>query len=172
MIEPEYVRTMAQYNDWQNRAMVAAADTLDQTARTADRGAFFGSIARTCSHLLWADLVWMARLAGWDAPRAGLAGSPALIRKWDEFRTRRRVTDARILEWSESLEESDLEGAVSWYSGVAGADVTRSRWLLIVHMFNHQTHHRGQIHAMLTSAGAATEPTDLFMMLQAPQPTY
>jgi uncharacterized damage-inducible protein DinB len=72
--------------------------------------------------------------------------------------------DARILRWAEGLNAVDLKGDLRWYSGALGCDMVKSIDLCITHFFNHQTHHRGQIHAMLTAAGATAPVTDLFIM--------
>jgi hypothetical protein len=78
----DYCRTMADYNAWQNESLLAAADGLSDVARKKDRGAFFSSIAGTLSHLLWADLVWMSRFTGVEAPQVGHADSPTLWPDW------------------------------------------------------------------------------------------
>ncbi len=76
MITPEYVRTMAAYNRWQNQNLYGAADELSDAQRKEQRGAFFGSIHGTLSHLLWGDQIWMSRFAGTPRPKA--AGIPEL----------------------------------------------------------------------------------------------
>ena len=82
MISAHYVQTMARYNAWQNGQVIAAADTLDAAALREDRGAFFGSIMGTLNHVLWADTIWMHRLAGWPKPEGGIPESPALHDDW------------------------------------------------------------------------------------------
>lgn len=164
MITPEYCVAMARYNRWQNRGLVAAADSLDPAAREADRGAFFGSIAATLSHLLWGDLVWMARFDGGPRPAGSIAESPALFPDWGDFRRERAATDARIIDWATMLGPGGLDGDLFWYSAALGRKVQKSKALCVVHLFNHQTHHRGQVHAMLTAAGARPGDTDLFIM--------
>ncbi|MCX7646559.1 MAG: DinB family protein [Rhodobacteraceae bacterium] len=164
MITPGWCHTMARYNAWQNENIVSAADTLDDSARRADRGAFFGSIAGTLSHLLWGDLTWMSRLDGGAPPGGGIKDSPALFPDWQPYLERRRATDRRILDWAARLEEHDLEGDLRWFSGALGREVTRPRAICVMQMFNHQTHHRGQVHAMLTAAGARPGDTDIFIM--------
>lgn len=168
MITPGWCHIMARYNLWQNRSVVAAADTLSQDDREADRGAFFGSIRGTLSHLLWADLIWMSRFDGGEPPAGGIAQSAALFPDWADFRRCRAGTDARIEDWAARLDEADLEGDLAWHSGALGREVTRPRALLVTHFFNHQTHHRGQVHAMLTAAGARPEATDLAFMPETP----
>ncbi|MFN3293610.1 MAG: DinB family protein [Gemmobacter sp.] len=164
MISPEYCLTMARYNRWQNRAVIAAAETLDSAARRKARGAFWGSIAGTLSHLLWGDLVWMSRFDGGPRPAVGMADSPFAFDDWDEWRRERNATDARIVDWARRLTAVELSGDLFWFSGVQGRAVSRPKALCVTHFFNHQTHHRGQVHAMLTAAGARTEDTDLFLM--------
>ncbi len=163
MIGADYARLMARYGRWQNDSLLAAATGLDDAARRADRGAFFGSIQATLSHLLWADTMWMSRFDGGSAPEGGIAGSPRFAEGWDDLCARRAALDDRIDAWAAALDIAP--GAVlRWHSGTLGRDVERPLALCIVHFFNHQTHHRGQIHAMLTAAGARPGDTDLFVM--------
>lgn len=164
MITPGWCHTMARYNAWQNRSLTEAAEALSEADRALDRGAFFGSIRGTFSHLLWADLVWMSRFEGGSAPPAGLGESAALYADWRAFRRERAATDARILAWAARLEPDDLDRDLRWLSGSAGREIVKPLQLLVAHFFNHQTHHRGQVHAMLTAAGARPGPTDLFLM--------
>jgi uncharacterized damage-inducible protein DinB len=159
---------MGRYNAWQNRSIVAASDTLSEADRKADRGAFFGSIQGTLSHLLWGDLIWMSRFDGGDPPPGGIPESPTLFADWTALKRERAATDERIEAWAARLDEADLEGDLSWHSGALGREVTKPRALLITHFFNHQTHHRGQVHAMLTAAGARPGATDLAFMPEAP----
>lgn len=69
-----------------------------------------------------------------------------------------------MLDWSERVTEADLDGEFGWFSGAIQAEVRRPRWALVVQLFNHGTHHRGQIHAMLTAAGARPDDTDVPFM--------
>lgn len=165
MITAAYVGTMAGYNAWQNGLVYGAAGTLDETARRAERGAFFGSIHGTLCHLLWGDQLWLHRFAGTPPPAVrDIGGSVALCATWDELCAERRRFDGVIRDWAAGLDPAWLEGELCWHSGAIGREVTRPRALLVVHLFNHQTHHRGQVHAMLTAAGANTGPTDLAFM--------
>lgn len=162
MIGPDYVRLMGAYTTWQNRSIYAAASSLEDADRRLDRGAFFGSIHATLNHLLWGDQTWMHRLAGSDAPRPGtISESTGHFEAWSDLSAAREAMDATINAWAAEVRAEDLAGELSWYSAALGREVRRPRWALVVHLFNHGTHHRGQVHAMLTAAGARPDDTDV-----------
>jgi uncharacterized damage-inducible protein DinB len=166
MIDPAYVAAMARYNRWQNVSLYEAADTLSDAARRADRGAFFKSIHGTLNHVLWADVIWLSRIAEGSAPSCGIAASASYVDHWDALKRERAACDARLIQWAEGLDADALAGELTWRpaSAVGDATVTKPRWLVIAHIFNHQTHHRGQAHALLTAAGAKPQATDLVVM--------
>lgn len=164
MISPDHVRLMARYNEWQNQSLYGAADSIGEAARRLDRGAFFGSIFDTFSHLLWGDRIWMHRFAGAPKPEAGPQRSRMPIDDWAELKRARADFDAEISRWAHHIDDDWLRGDLRWFSGAAGREMSRPRWLLVTHLFNHQTHHRGQLHAMLTAAGAKPEDTDLMLL--------
>jgi uncharacterized damage-inducible protein DinB len=166
MIDPAYVRTLARYNRWQNESAFAAAATLTDAQRRQDRGAFFQSIHATLNHLWFADAVWMSRFEGAERPEGGFPGADR-FGSWDDLRSARDSMDQRIVAWADALDAAALSGDLVWMSGLKNAQASKPKWLAITHFFNHQTHHRGQVHAMLTAAGARPEPTDLFLMAQA-----
>ena len=154
---------MARYNAWQNRSHWEAARGLPAEALDQDRGAFFGSIRRTLNHVLWGDMLWMSRFDNGEGPGGepgGMERHPTLAAWWAE---RFRV-DARIQLWADEVSALDLTGELIWYSGLYKQEMHRPMGLCVAHFFNHQTHHRGQVHAMLTAAGAKPEPTDLAFM--------
>ncbi|WP_119167965.1 DinB family protein [Algihabitans albus] len=167
MISAEYLRTLARYNRWQNDNLVTAADGLDEAERRADRGAFFGSIFGTFNHLLWADRMWMSRLAGLPKPVKPLTESVSEAEDWPSFKTARKETDDVISTWADRQGDGDLTGQLTWHSRSADREFSQPLWLLATHVFNHQTHHRGQIHALLTAAGAKPGATDLPFMTAA-----
>lgn len=165
MITPAFARTMAAYNRWQNEAVLAAVERLDQAVLDADVGLFFGSITGTLNHLVWGDRLWLHRFAGTAQPEAAsIAQSTTLFTDWPRLTAARRLTDRAIIDWADNLQPGWLAGDLVWYSGSLGCEVSRPRALLVVHLFNHQTLHRGQIHAALTRAGVATAPTVLPFM--------
>jgi uncharacterized damage-inducible protein DinB len=165
MITPAYVRTMAAYNRWQNRNLYGAADALSDEKRKEPCGAFFGSIHGTLNHLLWGDQTWMSRLAGMPTPKAkSIKDSVAQYESWAELKAAREAFDEAIIGWAERSDAAALEGDLTWFSGAAGREITKPRALLIAHLFNHQTHHRGQVHCMLTQCGVRPADTDLPML--------
>jgi len=121
MITPDWVRLMAAYNAEMNRRLYAAADRLTPAHRQEDRGAFFGSVHATLSHLLWADRMWMHRLDGWEKPDGSIEGSTVLFPDWEALTAGRAETDAAIEAWAARLEPASLAGSLTWFSGAAGA---------------------------------------------------
>jgi uncharacterized damage-inducible protein DinB len=103
MITPACCRLMATCNNKMNRRIYAAAAELPDEIRERDARAFFGSLRGTLSHLLWADRVWMSRLAGWERLSVGIPGSTSLIGDFDELRAARFAADARIESWAAGI---------------------------------------------------------------------
>lgn len=165
MITAGYVQKMAAYNRWMNRAIYDACEALSDADRRKDCGAFFGSIHATLNHILWADQIWMHRLAGTARPAApGIPASVSQYEAWEDLRAKRAAFDEVIGNWAVVLEPSTLEGDLTWHSGATGRELSKRRWVAITHMFNHQTHHRGQVHCLLTQFGVKTPVTDIPFM--------
>ena len=164
MIDRAYVQRMARYNRWQNENLYGAADRLSDDERRRERGAFFGSIHKTLSHLLWGDRVWMSRFADVARPEVGIPGSVTLYADWDHLKSERAAFDQKILDWSDTVDDTWLAADQTFFSAATNREWTRPRWALVTHMFNHQTHHRGQVHCMLTQAGGKPSDTDLPVM--------
>lgn len=165
MITPAYAQTMAAYNAEMNRRTYAAAARLSDAQRRQDCGSFFKTIHATLNHLLWADRTWMSRFAAWPKPGVNIKGSTTLVDDFATLRVERGETDTAITAWAASLPQSWLNGELTWFSGAMQRDMSMPVAPLVIHMFNHQTHHRGQIHAMLTSFGEDTGDTDLPFIL-------
>ena len=162
MITAAYVRTMARYNAWQSSQLLDVIEVMDQAALDQDRGAFFGSIQQTLSHLLWGDTLWMSRFDA-DSPAPDCDGKAGLQR-WPEksaWAAERKACDGRIHHWAAGLSDADLEGDLTWTYSYETKQVTKPWGFAITHFFNHQTHHRGQVHGMLSAAGQPTPVSDL-----------
>ena len=113
---------------------------------------------------LWADQMWLSRFAGTPKPAARIHESPGLVQAWDDLVVEREAFDLTIANWAADLSNDWLSGELTWFSGATQREMRKPVGVLVTHMFNHQTHHRGQVHAMLTAAGARPEDTDLMLL--------
>jgi uncharacterized damage-inducible protein DinB len=164
VIDRAYVQRMARYNRWQNENLFGVVDRLSAEERERERGAFFGSIHKTLSHLLWGDQIWMSRFTNVPKPQAGIPESVTLYPDWSRLKAERVSFDQRIIDWADTAEDAWLAAEQTYFSAATKREWTRPRWMLVAHMFNHQTHHRGQVHCMLTQAGGRPYDTDLPVM--------
>jgi len=171
----ENYRFLARYNRWMNDKLVAAASQLTPQQRSADRGAFFGSVHGTLNHLLWGDRLWLARFADQGVPFASL--SPALLHlpagashgtivhaQWDELVTARAALDAVIEAWCQEM-PADFPSRTMRYANTRGVQRAHPMWQALTHFFNHQTHHRGQLTTLLMQAGVDPGVTDLIALV-------
>jgi len=162
MIDRAFCVTMAQYNEWMNRRLYAACAALPAAELTRDRGAFFGSIQATLDHIVYGDLSWLSRFTG--VPAAPPALGVPLHADFAALRTAREALDRRLLDWSAGLADNWLDGTLTYTSQVDGLTRTVPRAVLVTHLFNHQTHHRGQVTTLLSQAGVDPGATDLPFM--------
>jgi uncharacterized damage-inducible protein DinB len=159
MIEPSHCRVMAVYNAEMNERLYEVAASMPDGDRRADLGAFFDSIFATFNHLLWADQVWMSRFTSRARPGVGIR--ERMYDDFDALRRARQAMDEEIRTWADGVSRDWLAATVSWRSGQDGTTRSRPAWLLAVHLFNHQTHHRGQITAMMSRLGYDYGVTDV-----------
>ncbi|NQX94434.1 MAG: damage-inducible protein DinB [Erythrobacter sp.] len=164
MITSDYLRSMARSNRWQNESLYEASGTLSEEVRREDRGAFFGSIHATLSHRYWADRIWLSRFDLCEPPDGPNPQSGQFVDDFAELATKRAELDAVLIDFCDAYEAGPVSGALEWYSGAIKADAKAPLGVVFTHLFNHQTHHRGQVHAMLTAAGANPKDTCLFIM--------
>jgi uncharacterized damage-inducible protein DinB len=164
MIDRAYVQRMARYNLWQNENLYGVADRLSAEERCLERGAFFGSIHKTLNHLLWGDRSWTSRFTDMPKPQGGTRDSVSLYPDWEELKSARTGFDRTFIDWADTVDPSWLDADQTYYSNAIGRELTKPRWVLVTHLFNHQTHHRGQVHCMLTQAGGKPSDTDLPFM--------
>ncbi len=166
LVNPVFVRTMAAYNAEMNRRLYAAAGRIPDPARREPRGAFWGSLHGTLCHLLWGDQMWMSRFDGWTKPTVIQKQSPTLVDDFDELRRLRVDADEKISAWAGRVTEAWLAEDQSWFSASVQKELRSPRSFLVTHFFNHQTHHRGQAHALITACGENTGDTDLFLVVE------
>ncbi len=168
MISRAFVEMMAAYNAEMNRRLYGAAQRLSDHERRLPRGAFWGTVHGTLCHILWGDRMWMSRFDGWEKPAVAIKDSATLFADFEELQKARVEADEKISAWASRVSESWLAGDQVWFSAAAGREMRAPRGLLVAHFFNHQTHHRGQAHVLITAAGEQTGDTDLFLIVDAP----
>ncbi|MEM8917982.1 MAG: DinB family protein [Pseudomonadota bacterium] len=164
MITRDYLRVMSRYNRWQNSEVLIAAASLSEKDRMKDRGAFWKSIQGTLSHIYWADRIWLSRFDLTDPPNVPLNQSDRFVDDFNELGRLRIDLDDLLVSWCDDYKGGPITGNLEWYSGAIQKQAKAPLGVIFAHFFNHQTHHRGQIHALITAAGGGTADTDLFLM--------
>jgi uncharacterized damage-inducible protein DinB len=169
-----HVRLMASYNEWMNARLYAAAATLPPAALALDRRAFFGSILGTLNHLVNGDIVWLQRFAAHPALHSALAEVAALpapaslgeprAATLAELAGLRRRLDVAIVALADAVVEPDLD-VVLRYANTKGIVAEKNFFSLLMHFFNHQTHHRGQASTLLSQEGVDLGVTDLLALI-------
>jgi uncharacterized damage-inducible protein DinB len=144
----ERYRMLAAYNAWANDRLYQAAGKLSDSEYRADRGAFFKSMHGTLNHLLVADRLWMRRFTGTGDVAASL--DAILFEDLGELREARRAEDLRISRYVDGLDDATLVRDFSYRTVTNPMTVTQPLAPALDHFFNHQTHHRGQAHCLLT----------------------
>jgi uncharacterized damage-inducible protein DinB len=156
---PTHARMMAAYGTWMNGRMLDLCGRLTDAERKRDLGAFFRSIHGTVDHLVYGDVAWMGRFTGSPMPvkRIGEMAYQA----WEELAAVRRALDQRMEAWAAGVTESWLAETMSYVSVNDGKTRVLPRWVLVTHMFNHGTHHRGQLTTLMKQLGVDPGVTDL-----------
>jgi len=142
----QHVRMFALYNRWANQRLYDAAAQLTPAQLTEDRGAFFRSVLGTLNHLLVADRIWMARLR--SAPPPGYRLDQMLHDNLPDLRRAREAEDQGIVAHVFALGEEDFDRDLS-YATTTGVPHAQPIGQILAHVFNHQTHHRGQAHDLI-----------------------
>jgi uncharacterized damage-inducible protein DinB len=155
-------RLLAEYNAWMNGKLYAACAGLSDDERKRDRGAFFHSIHGTLNHELLADSIWMGRFEGTHFKFTSL--DQELYASFDELKAQRVEMDKRIERWARGLTDTALNAKLTFTSAITKRTHAPTLWRVVLHFFNHQTHHRGQLTALLSQAGVDYGTTDLFLM--------
>ncbi len=160
---------MANYNEWANARLFRMARTLEDALYRKNAGAYFRSLHGTLNHLLVADRIWMRRLTGTGSHPEKL--DEILFEDLPSLHAARVVEDKRIITFVQSLDEPAFEEMCE-YRTLNGTPYRQRRREILAHLFNHETHHRGQAHAILTGSGVTEpEPLDLLLMQHLAGPT-
>lgn len=170
----DHVRLMAEYNQWMNQKLYAACAQLSPAQLAEDRKAFFGSVLKTLNHLIIADTLWLQRFAMASVPCAALAAvnelaSPTkidevLFAEMDGLTTRRTLLDQTLLALAGEATDEMLQRALA-YKNFKGEPQKKVFFNLLMHVFNHQTHHRGQMTTLLSQFGIDVGVTDLVAII-------
>jgi uncharacterized damage-inducible protein DinB len=160
-----HFQMLADYNRWANRRVYDACAHLSEDEYRQDCGAFFCSAHRTLNHLLAADRIWLKRITGTGA--APLALDVVLFEDMANLRHAREVEDERFVKLTGSLTADSLEEMVTYTPVTVPTPVTEPLVAMMAHLFNHQTHHRGQVHAILTSLGQPSIVLDMIAFLRS-----
>lgn len=154
---------MARFNRWANSRIYACVAGLDGEAYRCDRGAFFGSIHHTLNHLLVVDRLWTARIQDRESGIESL--DQILFDDFESLKAAREEDDDKFIALVDRLSDAELEAPVR-YRRIIGDGVEEARaGHILITLLNHQTHHRGQVHAMLTQAGVTPPPLDVIFYL-------
>jgi len=169
MMSPEWLGASARYNRWMNEKLYGVVATLSDEARKRDCGAFFKSIHGTLNHILLADRVWLARFKGVPAPEGFMAPGirsldQELYSDFEGLRRERALTDDELTAWVTALSQEQLAAPLVFMR--RGHRLETPLWGVVAHVFNHQTHHRGQVTTLLSQQGHDPGVTDLFAMLR------
>jgi uncharacterized damage-inducible protein DinB len=157
----QHFMMFAAYNQWANNRVYDAAAELDEEEFNRNVGAFFGSMMGTLNHLLTADRIWMKRFTGeGDAPTT-LDAIP--YRALPGLRMAREAEDRRIIDWVGGLGDKALTGRFTYMTVSDMRTVSQRLAPALDHVFNHQTHHRGQAHTILTILGRPSLGLDLML---------
>ena len=157
----ENFRQLADYNHWANRRLYAAALDMGDEQYRRTIGVFFGSLHGTLNHLLLTDRVWLKRLTGEGEHPNRL--DAILFEDRRELAQARMAEDVRLKRVIGSYTADDLGRVVS-YRTMAEKPQKQALQEILLHLFNHQTHHRGQAHACC-SILTRTEPPGLDLLL-------
>lgn len=166
MLKPHFT-ALASYNSWANRTLFdAVASTVSEEEYRRDVSAFFRSVEGTLNHVLVADRLWMKRFTGQGDHPTTL--DAILYDTLPDLRAAREAEDERILAYVDGLSEEEFDGRFTYISVVDVRTISQRLAPALAHFFNHQTHHRGQVHGILSMLGKAAPPLDLSYFYRDP----
>lgn len=170
----EHLRLLSRYNLWMNDKLYNTAGQLSAEEFAKDRGAYFGSLLETLNHILVADIIWLQRFAmhpGHFSTLDAIRNMPRpesldqiLYEDFSTLNRARRELDEMIVAWCEEIEAADLDH-VLMYLNMKGETANKNFASLMLHFFNHQTHHRGQATTLLSQQGLDVGVTDLLVLI-------
>jgi len=161
---------LGRYNQLLNSKIYLAASRLSEKGLAENHGAFFGSILGTLNHIMVGDIIWLKRFAKHPSSMVSLSGvvdlpNPAsldeiIYKDFANLHSQRIWLDKQIIEWLGEINDTDLDNIID-YKTTMGESHRKQYSSLILHLFNHQTHHRGQVSTLLSQLGIDIGATDL-----------
>ena len=169
-----HIRLMSQYNQWMNAKLYETAAKLSPSQLAESRGAFFGSLLGTLNHIMVGDIIWLQRLAGHPVAHPSLDSLRARERPtsldtilhtgFGRLAEERKKLDEIIIAWTAELSAADLDHPLE-YRNMKGVPQRKLFGTLVLNLFSHQTHHRGQATTLLCQAGLDVGVTDLLALI-------
>ncbi|MEH6630691.1 MAG: DinB family protein [Halopseudomonas aestusnigri] len=160
---PDEVIQLSHYNAWANKTLYDTCSELSDTEYKLERKSYFGSIHNTLNHILVGDRIWFGRLE--NVPE-NLALEDILYDDFNNLKSARETEDQRIISYAEAIIQKTLDGNLD-YQNIAGNSHSDPMSAIIRHVFNHQTHHRGQVHCLLSQTDIAPPSLDIMYFLRA-----
>jgi len=165
---------MAAYNQSMNQRLYESTSVLSLSELEKDRGAYFKSIIGTLNHILVGDIIWLKRFANHKTEFNSLEYvrnllSPNTLDEilhstFEPLKEARIEMDKAFLNFTSEVVESDLSGVIE-YKNTKGLDFCKNFGQVLQHVFNHQTHHRGQVTTLLSQVGIDVGVTDLLLWI-------
>jgi uncharacterized damage-inducible protein DinB len=152
----DHFRQFADYNHWANRRLYATALAMPDEQYRRPTGVFFGSLHGTLNHLLLTDRIWLKRLTGEGEHPDRL--DAILFDDRNALARARMAEDARLIDVVGRYSEDDLRGLVA-YQNMSGVPYRQELGQILLHLFNHQTHHRGHAHACCSIVTGEAPPS-------------
>jgi uncharacterized damage-inducible protein DinB len=169
-----HFRLLGEYNQWMNAKLYAMCSALPREELEADKKAFFGSILGTLNHIVVGDIIWLKRFAAHPSQHSALdpirnmahpkSLDQMLHSDFNRLKEEREKLDTVIIAWCDELHETDLHHHLG-YHNMRGEPAIKAVDSLILHFFNHQTHHRGQTTTLLSQQGLDVGVTDLLALI-------
>ena len=154
---------LSQYNAWANKTLYDACVELSETEYKTERECYFGSIHKTLNHILVGDRIWFGRFE--NVPE-NLTLADILYEDFLSLRSAREIEDHRIISYAKSISQSTINGKLH-YKNLAGDQIQDPMNVVLRHVFNHQTHHRGQVHCLLSQTTIAPPSLDIIYFVRA-----
>ncbi|MGB3509906.1 MAG: DinB family protein [Microcoleaceae cyanobacterium] len=158
----DYFQRLSQYNQWMNEKNYQICASIPDAMRREDKGAFFNSIHGTLNHILLADKLWLSRFQNYTFEFESLRQE--LITEFDLLWEERQKTDQEIHNYINSLTAEKLVESLTFTSRSQKRECTFPLWHLLLHFFNHQTHHRGQLTTLISQCSKDFGVTDLLWL--------